>query len=82
MTAQRPRADRLYACDPVCTDAPPEGIRSVALEAVTELDVDAIVLTTAHDAFEGIDWEEFEEDRKSTRLNSSHIQKSRMPSSA
>ena len=29
-----------------------------------------------------VDPAEFEEDRKSTRLNSSHIQKSRMPSSA
>ena len=27
-------------------------------------------------------WEKLGEDRKSTRLNSSHIQKSRMPSSA
>ena len=28
------------------------------------------------------DWLTYEKDRKSTRLNSSHIQKSRMPSSA
>ena len=55
------RSQRVYACDPVCTEAPPEGVESVALEAVTELDVDAIVLTTAHDAFDGIDWEEFED---------------------
>ena len=28
------------------------------------------------------DWSKYDGDRKSTRLNSSHIQKSRMPSSA
>ena len=36
-------------------------------------------------AFEGVTWEKILEDdldRKSTRLNSSHIQKSRMPSAA
>ena len=38
--------------------------------------------TTVHATFVMLEYRNFEQDRKSTRLNSSHIQKSRMPSSA
>ena len=43
-------------------------------------DIVMITLCAVLGGFE--DWESIEEDRKSTRLNSSHLKLSRMPSSA
>ena len=59
------------------------------MEELTKMKMDRLVLETTMEMilcmFESCDTEEFTEilgDRKSTRLNSSHWNKSRMPSSA
>ena len=56
----------------------------IPYDACTQL-LGAVLRTAQHDLEHGLDdsfWEAATLDRKSTRLNSSHIQKSRMPSSA
>ena len=62
----------------------------LVLTALFSDDTDALILRAALEAFDGeLDWTqarfrkvEDQEDRKSTRLNSSHALTSRMPSSA
>ena len=75
-------------------DNEPLGVVSLmeALRMAGELDVDLVeIAATAnppvcrlmdYGKFKYIEQKRAAEDRKSTRLNSSHIQKSRMPSSA
>jgi len=55
------RARDVYVCDPVCTDVPLADVRSVGVDEFEDVDVDAVVLTTPHEAFEAIDWETFED---------------------
>jgi UDP-N-acetyl-D-mannosaminuronic acid dehydrogenase len=52
-------AAETYAYDPVCTDPPPAGVRPLSLDEVTDPDVDAVVLTTPHEAFREVDWDAF-----------------------
>ena len=65
---------------------PPEGLADYSMRVdVPLVNVDVMVMTKNGFFVSGLKKENFrvlEEDRKSTRLNSSHIQKSRMPSSA
>jgi UDP-N-acetyl-D-mannosaminuronic acid dehydrogenase len=55
------RARDVYVCDPVCTDVPLADVRSVGVDEFEDVDVDAVVLTTPHEAFEAIDWASFED---------------------
>jgi UDP-N-acetyl-D-mannosaminuronic acid dehydrogenase len=62
-----PISDRLsdlgatvYAADPVTTDAPELSATPVDLAEVYSLDLDGVVLVTAHDAFADIDWSQFD----------------------
>ena len=60
---------------------PIDGSRLARIAATSPAEIDA-ALNRAHQRF--LSWRDVPapKDRKSTRLNSSHIQKSRMPSSA
>jgi len=51
------RAHEVYACDPVFSDSPPEGVRRIGLDKMSELDVDAVVLMTPHEEFDDIEWD-------------------------
>ena len=55
------------------------GAQGMTLAAATEADL--VVLNTCHIREKAAD-RAYSEDRKSTRLNSSHVLRSRMPSSA
>ena len=88
----RRRIDALTGLDPLCPDSPEWFTQLVAARLPAELDTDR-VKARLWDEFRVevplMRWNDlklirvsFQGDRKSTRLNSSHIQKSRMPSSA
>jgi len=47
----------VYAVDPICTTPPPDGVERLELDAVPAVDPDAVVLVTAHEAFESLPWE-------------------------
>ena len=66
-----------FICDAIRT---PFGRYGGALSSVRADDLGAIPLKALMARNPSVDWQQV--DRKSTRLNSSHIQKSRMPSSA
>ena len=51
------RAHEVYACDPIFSDSPPEGVRRIGLDKMSELDVDAVVLMTPHEEFDDIEWD-------------------------
>ena len=51
------RGTTTFAIDPVCSDMSPFSATQASLADLPELDLDAVVLVTAHDAFDGIDWE-------------------------
>ena len=53
-----------------------------AMQVVDRFHVSKLVYEAVQDLRIAYRWQVMKEDRKSTRLNSSHIQKSRMPSSA
>jgi len=52
----RDRGADVYAVDPVCTSPPPDGVEPLGLDEVDTVDPDALVLVTAHEAFESLDW--------------------------
>ena len=58
------------------------GLQGAPVQLIKCKTVDLEVPATSEIVLEGIIPTKYMEDRKSTRLNSSHIQKSRMPSSA
>ena len=62
------------AFDPVTMDAPPVADHPASM--------DGIPFTSAGATLNGVIYEASGTDRKSTRLNSSHLARSRMPSSA
>lgn len=51
----------VYGTDPVIDDTSAFDLTPVGLDAITELDIDAAVLVTAHPEFEHIDWEAFDD---------------------
>jgi UDP-N-acetyl-D-mannosaminuronic acid dehydrogenase len=51
----------VLATDPVLDDLSMVDARDVPLDRVPELDPDGIVLVTAHEAFDGIDWSAFDD---------------------
>ncbi|WP_415381222.1 nucleotide sugar dehydrogenase [Halosimplex sp. TS25] len=55
------RAETVYAVDPICTTAPPEGVERVSLEGIGARELDLAVITTDHDEFEAIPWSAFED---------------------
>jgi len=55
------RAGNVYAADPVCTSPPPEEVTQVSVDAVPDLDPDAVVLATAHEAFLDLPARSFED---------------------
>ena len=69
-------------------DALQSGVRGGKWHTLIDKVYDSLNLAVASDTVlgnegaAGVDHQTVEQDRKSTRLNSSHIQKSRMPSSA
>jgi len=54
----RDRGASVHAVDPVCTTPPPEGVDRLGLDAVGTVDPDALVLVTAHEAFESLPWDD------------------------
>jgi UDP-N-acetyl-D-mannosaminuronic acid dehydrogenase len=53
----RDRDADVYAVDPVCTTPPPDGVGRLELAEVADVDPDAVVLVTAHEAFESLEWD-------------------------
>ena len=77
----------LFSKRDIITDSMKNGLSTLLLKAVLPL----VILSSSQVAFDGFACRHHgggrvgcrpHQDRKSTRLNSSHIQKSRMPSSA
>ena len=56
----RERGATVYAADPVCTTMDAVPAEPVPLAALQDLDLDAVVLATGHDAFRDVDWAAFE----------------------
>ncbi|WP_459192005.1 nucleotide sugar dehydrogenase [Halosimplex sp. J119] len=55
------RAETVYAVDPICTSAPPEGVERVSLDGIGAQEIDLAVITTDHDEFEAIPWSAFDD---------------------
>ena len=55
------RAETVYAVDPVTTDAPPAGVERVSLDEIGARELDLAVVVTAHDEFEAVPWEAFDD---------------------
>ncbi|MFC7139043.1 nucleotide sugar dehydrogenase [Halosimplex aquaticum] len=55
------RAETVYAVDPICTSAPPEGVQRVSLDAIGARELDLAVVTTGHEEFGEIPWSAFED---------------------
>jgi UDP-N-acetyl-D-mannosaminuronic acid dehydrogenase len=55
------RAETVYAADPVCSSPPPDGVQRVSVDEVSDLDLDAAVLATAHEEFTSFSENAFED---------------------
>ncbi len=51
----------VYAADPVCTDLSGLAATPITIDLVPAVDPDAVVLVTAHDAFDSISWDALED---------------------
>lgn len=50
----------VYAVDPVCSDMSGLDASPVTIDLLPALDLDAVILVTAHEEFEGVDWEQLD----------------------
>lgn len=51
----------VYAVDPICSDSTVIDAERVSLDSLTSLDLDAVVVVTAHEEFDTISWDALED---------------------